>query len=145
MCKGRLFRLMLLVWKVIILEGDYSRSCNSTATQISMHFPPIYSWSVFVAKIFFNCICIYDRGYVYILIFSGLSCHSCNSIYDSRCGDPYDAYTVELVDCEQVMIMMLKMMVVVLCIGYTGQPRKDVNCSGKRKKRFYLGQTTQTC
>jgi len=32
---------------------------------------------------------------------SGLRCHSCNSIYDSRCGDPYDAYTVELVDCDQ--------------------------------------------
>ena len=111
MCTGRLFRLMLLVWKVIILEGDYSRSCNSTATQISMHFPPIYSWSVFVAKIFFNCICIYDRAYVYILIFSGLSCHSCNSIYDSRCGDPYDAYTVELVDCEQVMVMVMVMVI----------------------------------
>jgi len=32
---------------------------------------------------------------------SGLSCHSCNSIYDRRCGDPYDAYTTEIVDCEQ--------------------------------------------
>ena len=81
-------------------------------------------------KIFFNCICIYT------LISSGLSCHSCNSIYDSRCGDPYDAYTVELVDCEQVMVMMLMvrklkmmmMMVVVLCIGYTGQLQEDVNC-----------------
>jgi len=31
----------------------------------------------------------------------GLQCHSCNSIYDSRCGDPYDAYTTELVDCDQ--------------------------------------------
>ena len=34
--------------------------------------------------------------------FAGLSCHSCNSIYDRRCGDPYDAYTTEIVDCEQV-------------------------------------------
>ena len=35
-------------------------------------------------------------------MFAGLSCHSCNSIYDRRCGDPYDAYTTEIVDCEQV-------------------------------------------
>ena len=38
----------------------------------------------------------------YNAMFAGLSCHSCNSIYDRRCGDPYDAYTTEIVDCEQV-------------------------------------------
>lgn len=32
---------------------------------------------------------------------SGIKCYKCNSFYDKRCGDPFDNYTSEVVDCQQ--------------------------------------------
>lgn len=32
---------------------------------------------------------------------SGISCYSCNSHYDKRCGDPFSNYTTQLVNCDQ--------------------------------------------
>jgi len=32
---------------------------------------------------------------------SGIKCFSCNSHYDRSCGDPFNNYTTELINCDQ--------------------------------------------
>lgn len=32
---------------------------------------------------------------------SGIKCYKCNSHYDKRCGDTFNNYTTELINCEQ--------------------------------------------
>ena len=32
----------------------------------------------------------------------GIKCYKCNSHYDKRCGDTFNNYTTELINCEQV-------------------------------------------
>jgi len=32
---------------------------------------------------------------------SGITCFSCNSHYDKNCGDPFNNYTTEMINCDQ--------------------------------------------
>jgi len=32
---------------------------------------------------------------------SGIKCFSCNSHYDKNCGDPFNNYTTEMINCDQ--------------------------------------------
>ena len=62
-------------------------------------------------------------------MFAGLSCHSCNSIYDRRCGDPYDAYTTEIVDCEQVNTIRFDVRIFVIFLSNIWWTFQNLTCS----------------
>ena len=94
------------------LQGDYSsisstNKINSTlpnraVTEQCLQIHRATSATVFYFDIKYLYYQHWTSNTSYNAMFAGLSCHSCNSIYDRRCGDPYDAYTTEIVDCEQV-------------------------------------------
>ena len=75
---------------------------NPAVTEQCLQLHPATSATVFNFDIKHSYYQHWISNTCYNAMFAGLSCHSCNSIYDRRCGDPYDAYTTEIVDCEQV-------------------------------------------
>ena len=77
-------------------------------------------------------------------MFAGLSCHSCNSIYDRRCGDPYDAYTTEIVDCEQVNILLQVLIALQLMILLPQERRKLTHVEGIESFAAFCRKTVQT-
>ncbi|XP_055383916.1 uncharacterized protein LOC129613745 [Condylostylus longicornis] len=39
--------------------------------------------------------------FLYVQEITGITCFDCNSLYDPRCGDPFDAYSIGEVNCSK--------------------------------------------
>lgn len=44
--------------------------------------------------------CFFQMIFVSCLVSSAIRCHSCNSEYDPRCGDPFDPFSIGQVNCS---------------------------------------------